>query len=97
MKRESAQKTALERVKHLFSEAEKAFRRDPKLADRYVHMARKIAMKANLKIPRNLQKKFCKHCYRFLVPGVNCRVRTKEQKLIYYCKHCKRYMRFPLK
>ncbi len=90
-------KTALERIRHLFKEAEQAFKEDPKRADRYVDMARKISMKANLKIPSYLQKRFCKHCYRFLTPGVNCRIRTKEKKLVYYCRNCKKYMRFLLK
>lgn len=97
MKRESVQKTALERIKHLFKEAEKAFKEDPKRADRYVQLARKISMKANLKIPKSLQKRFCKHCYKFLMPGINCRIRTKEKKLIYYCQSCKKYMRFIIK
>ena len=97
MKRESVKPIALERVKKLFKEAQAIFKEDPKRADRYVQMARKIAMKANLKIPNTLQKRFCKHCYKFLVPGTNCRVRTKEGKVIYYCQNCKKYMRFVLK
>ncbi len=87
-------KIALERVKILFKEAELA---DKKLANRYVKLARKIAMKVNLKFPKNLKRKFCKHCYCYLRPGVNCRVRVREKMVVYYCLECKRFMRFRIK
>jgi len=87
---------ALERIKKLFKEAKLAFKRDPKLSNRYVALARKISMKTKTRIPGNFKKQFCKHCYTFLKPGENCRIRTKDKKLIYYCKNCKKYMRFPL-
>ncbi len=86
---------ARERIKKLISLAEKVFSKNPERADHYVNLARIIAMKARVRIPSNLKKRFCKHCYKFLQPGVNCRVRTKNKKLIYYCLNCKEYMRFP--
>jgi ribonuclease P protein subunit RPR2 len=79
----------------LFSEAEKQFKRDRKLSDRYVELARKIAMKYKVRIRSELQKRFCKHCYCYLVPGANCRIRLYGQKVIYHCNYCKGYMRFP--
>lgn len=89
-------KIALERIKKLFREAKLAFKKDSGLSNRYVKLARKISMKTKTRIPRELKKQFCKHCYTFLIPGKNCRVRTKDKKLIYYCKNCKKYTRFPL-
>jgi ribonuclease P protein subunit RPR2 len=88
-------KIALERIEILFKEANKVFKKDKKLADRYVELARKIAMKYKARIPSKFQKQFCKHCYKFLMPNVNCRVRLKEGKVVYYCLECKKYMRFP--
>jgi len=97
MRKKELQKIALERIKHLFKEAEKVFPENPERANRYVQIARRIAMKVNLRIPRELKRRFCKHCYSFLVPGVNCRVRTYRHRVIYYCYNCGKYMRFPLK
>lgn len=87
---------ARERIKKLFAEADKAFSKDKKLANRYVALARKIAMKFNLRMPGGYKRKFCKHCYSYLKPGKNLRVRTKDKKVIYYCLECKKFMRFPL-
>ena len=83
------------RVRRLIELADKNFSKYPKRACHYIELARKVAMKARVRIPSDLKKKFCKHCYRFLRPGVNCRVRTKGSKVIYYCFNCKKYMRFP--
>ncbi|MCX6711695.1 MAG: ribonuclease P [Candidatus Woesearchaeota archaeon] len=88
---------ALNRIKVLFKQASESFKDHPERSHRYTHLARKISMKTKTKIPSNLKRKFCKHCYKFLQPGANCRVRTKNKKVIYYCLNCKRYMRFPLK
>lgn len=88
---------ALERVKQLFKEADFVFKKNPERADRYVQLARKIAMKINLRIPRELKRRFCKHCNCYLKPGINCRVRTKNKKVVYYCKNCKKFMRFVIK
>jgi ribonuclease P protein subunit RPR2 len=88
---------AKERIQELFRQAEEVFDEDPKLADRYVELARKISMKIKVRIPSSLKRKFCKHCYCFLKPGKNCRVRTHEGKVVYYCQKCKKYMRFPYK
>jgi ribonuclease P protein subunit RPR2 len=88
---------ALERIKNMFKLAQQAFKKYPERANRYIHIARKIAMKTKTRIPPRLKRKYCKHCYKFLQPGVNCRVRTKNDKVIYYCFNCKNYMRFPIK
>jgi len=86
---------ALERIKELFEQAELRFKKSPELSDRYVELARKIAMKYKVKMPRELKRRFCKHCYKYLMPGVNSRVRLTEKKVVYYCNFCKKYMRFP--
>ena len=86
---------ALERIKTLFAEADKAGKKEIKLANRYVHLARKISMKVKARIPSELKRRFCKHCYSYLIPSVNVRVRTQRGKVVYYCLNCKKYMRFP--
>lgn len=97
IKSEEAKKIALERVEALISRAKEVFKEDKALANRYVTLARKIAMKVRLRIPSHLKRNFCKHCYKFLMPGVNCRVRTQRGKVVYYCLECKKFMRFPYK
>ncbi|MDD5331475.1 MAG: ribonuclease P [Candidatus Nanoarchaeia archaeon] len=96
-KKEKDKTIAKERIEELFKQAKEVFKKDSSLANRYVKLARNIAMKTKTKIPSNLKKNFCKHCYSFLKPGINCRVRTKDNKLIYYCLNCKKYMRTVLK
>ena len=85
---------ALERIKTLFKQARDVFKEDKNLANRYVELARKIAMKYKIRIPSELQKQFCRHCYKFLMPDVNCRIRLKNGKVVYYCLECKHFMRF---
>ena len=91
------QKISRERIQVLFKQAKEMFKEDPKLSDRYVYLARKIAMKYKVKIPSRLKRKFCKHCYKFLVPSSNCRVRAQRGKVVYYCLSCKKFTRFPYK
>ncbi|MBS3102256.1 ribonuclease P [Candidatus Woesearchaeota archaeon] len=96
-KRKEHQKIARERVEVLFRQAKEMFREDSSLSDRYVQLARKITMKYKVKIPSSLKRKFCKHCHKFLVPSVNCRIRVQRGKAVYYCLSCKRFMRIPYK
>ena len=84
----------LQVVNNLFKLAEITFRDNPKLADKYVKSARKKAMKVNLRLPNTLKRRFCRHCYCYLVPGKNSRVRIHKSRIIYYCFNCKKYMRF---
>ena len=88
---------AQERIQILFKEAEDIFSKNPELSHRYILLARKIAMKIKTKIPLELKRKYCKNCYHFFMPGTNCRIRTREGKLIIYCLNCKKYTRIPLK
>ena len=90
------QHIARERIKQLIELAKKISSKDLKQADHYVKLARKIAMKARIRMLPDLKRNFCKHCYRFLKHGVNCRVRAKDNKIVYYCFNCKKYTRYPL-
>ncbi len=88
---------AKERIQILFDQADNIFKKNPSLANRYVTLARKLSMKAKVRIPSNLKRKFCKHCYKYLKPSVNARIRTQKGKLVYYCLNCKKFTRIPLK
>ncbi len=86
---------AIERIHELFEQAELTFKKSPEFSNRYIQIARKIAMKYKIKIPKELKRRFCKHCYTYLVPSVNCTIRLTNQKVVYTCKNCKKHMRFP--
>ena len=87
---------ALERIKILFEEAKLAFKEDPALSNRYVHLARKLAMRYKIRIPKEFKRKYCKHCYSYLKPPYNARVRIQNKKVVYTCYNCRKFMRFPL-
>ncbi|MEM4259875.1 MAG: ribonuclease P protein component 4 [Candidatus Woesearchaeota archaeon] len=90
-------KIAEERIVELFSLAENGFKNNPALSNRYITLARKISMKYKVKIPAELKRRFCKYCYSYLFPGINCRVRLNNDKIIYTCFKCKNFIRFPYK
>ena len=86
---------ASERISILFEKAKESFEEDSALSDRYVHLAKKIAMKYKIKIPMQLKRSFCKHCISYLKPGANCRIRVQRGKAVYFCMKCRKFMRFP--
>jgi len=96
-KRVNEQKSiSKERIKKLFSQADKVSKKNTSLANRYVTLARKIAMKTKVKIPTELKRKFCKHCYKYFSPK-NSRTRIHKHTAIIYCENCRKYTRIPLK
>ena len=98
-KPEWQKKIAKERIKILFKKAEEVFNENPKIADRYIELARKIGMRYNVRIPRELKRKFCRKCYKYLRPNINCKVRTRKDKqsVVIKCLECGYIMRYPYK
>jgi len=96
-KKDEQIKIAKQRIKELFKQAVDIFSEDPKLSNRYVQLARKIAMKFKVKLTSTQKRKFCKHCYCFLMPGVNCTVRITGKTITYTCKKCKKFTRIGYK
>lgn len=94
-KPEKFQRIARERISILFGQAKQMFKEDKSLSNRYVQLARKIAMRYKVKIPDKLNRQFCKNCCKFLVPGANLRIRSHKGRTIYYCLECRSFMRFP--
>ncbi|MBU0665852.1 MAG: ribonuclease P protein component 4 [Nanoarchaeota archaeon] len=90
-------KIAKDRINHLFSRADIIFNSDESLSDRYVFIARRIAMKFKVKLGSVFKRKFCHNCYKYFRPGVNCSVRLHDKRLVYRCFNCKHIMRFPYK
>jgi ribonuclease P protein subunit RPR2 len=85
---------ARERIAILFHEAERAFPGYPDRSNRYVDLARKISMRQRIRIDRPLRRRFCHHCYAFLVPGQNMRVRVHRGNVVVTCLLCRRTTRY---
>ena len=96
LSKQKQKQIALERIKRLFEEAEEVFPKNKALANRYISLARKIAMKVRMSIPLEFKRRFCKHCYSYLKPGVNARIRTRGGKVIISCLECKKFTRIPI-
>lgn len=97
---DSTKRIAMQRIQTLFRLAKETFREDPSLAQRYVDIARKIAMSARTRLPKEYRRQVCKHCKSFILPGVNCRVRVKQQRephLTITCLNCGKQTRIPLR
>lgn len=87
---------ARERVSILFEKAAAVFSENKPLANRYVTLARKIAMRVKVRIPLKYKRRFCKHCYKYLMPGVNSRNRVRGGKVVISCLECKKFTRIPV-
>jgi len=91
---------AMQRIRTLFRLANETFTEDPLLAQRYVDLARKIAMATRIHLPREYRIQVCRHCKSFILSGVNCRVRVRQRRephLVITCLNCGKQMRIPLK
>ncbi len=97
LSKQKKRQIALARIRELFFQAELAFKKHPELSNRYIQLARRLSMKSKARIPSELKRRFCKHCYHFLVPGVNCRIRTRNKIAVYYCMDCRHYTRYRLR
>ena len=91
---------ALQRIHNLFRLAKEVVHEDPELAQRYVKIARKIAMGTKLQLPKEYRHLVCRHCKSFILPGVNCRIRIqskREPHMVITCLNCGKHSRMPLK
>jgi len=91
---------ALQRIHTLFRLAKDKIRKEPELSQRYVKIARKIAMRTKLRLPTEYRRLVCRHCKSFIYPGVNSRVRIQQRRephMVITCLVCGKITRIPLK
>ena len=93
-KNPATKKIAAERIGILFEQAGQVFHEHPELSNRYVELARKIAMRQRIRIDREYRRRYCHHCYAFLVPGNNMRVRVHRGNVVVTCKECNKQTRY---
>ena len=98
--REKIKEIAQKRIERLFELAIEMLHERPDLSQRYVEIARKIAMRARVKLPREKRLLICRHCKKFIFPGVSSRIRIQKRRephIVITCLHCGGYMRIPLR
>ena len=96
----STKQIAMHRVRILFSLAKQNAQSEPELAQRYIRLARKVAMRARLRLPREYRFLVCRKCKSFILPGVNCRTRIqprREPHMVITCLSCGKITRIPIK
>jgi ribonuclease P protein subunit RPR2 len=87
-----------ERIKILLTLAEREAlqNKNEVRARRYVLLARKIAMRYNIRIEKSFKHKICRKCNSFLITDSGCRIRLQGGKIIKHCKSCGRITRMPI-
>ncbi|VVB54148.1 Ribonuclease P protein component 4 [uncultured archaeon] len=69
-----------ERVRILALAADKAaVAGDIDYADRYLAIARKIALRSSVPLPKQVKMRLCKGCHKYLMPGKTSRVRLNSE------------------
>lgn len=90
---------AKERMEILLEKAIQIHEKEPKLAQRYVELARRIGMKARVRIPRKYRRLICRSCKQFIHPGCTLRVRVKSggvKHITFTCLRCGQIVRVPI-
>jgi ribonuclease P protein subunit RPR2 len=90
-RKEETKAIAKERIAILLTRADRIYKHEPNLAQRYGELARKIAMKAQIRMPEKWRFRYCRNCKAFLYPGINCHIRlkaTNPSRVVLYCEIC---------
>jgi len=86
---------AAERIDRLHALAREAARTgDDDRAREYVRLARRLAERHRLQLPREFRRFTCDACDAYLVPGRNARVRTRDGHVVVTCD-CGAHARYP--
>ena len=96
---ERVRKIALERINKLLRLAELTFSFSQDLANRYVKLALRLAMRCNVKLPIEWRRRICPSCGTILKPGINCRIRIRNNRfphVVITCLNCGEKMRYPI-
>jgi ribonuclease P protein subunit RPR2 len=86
---------AAERIERLHALARTAtVEGEPDRAREYVRLARRLAERQRLTLPRDFRRFTCDRCDAFLRPGRNARVRTRSGHVVVTCE-CGAQARYP--
>ncbi len=93
--RSAQRRIARERIDRLLHLAQAEISAKPERSLRYVRLARAIAMKCRLRMPRRWRRMICKRCECLLIPGKTSRVRLRGSRLNVTCASCGKVHRYP--
>ena len=82
----------IDRLEHLAQAATKAG--EEERAREYVRLARRIAERNRLSLPKSFKRSTCDACDVYLVPGDNARVRLRNGHVVVSCS-CGAHARYP--
>ncbi|AHF99102.1 ribonuclease P [Halostagnicola larsenii XH-48] len=86
---------AAERIERLHELARAAASdSDDERAREYVRLARRVAERNRLRLPRTFRRFTCDRCDRYLRPGTNARVRLQDGHVVITCD-CGSHARYP--
>ncbi|MEM1578426.1 MAG: ribonuclease P protein component 4 [Archaeoglobaceae archaeon] len=94
--KEKERAIAMERISYLIERAEKFKLIDYELSRRYIELAKRIAMRYRVRIPRKYRIYFCKKCL-YPYRGGKFRVRINKSAVIVTCLNCSYVRRFQLR
>ena len=96
---DDARRIANERIKILFTLAERFQTTHPERAQRYASLARKIASRNRVHIPRELGRRVCPGCKSYMSPTTSrTRIRqTREPHVAITCLRCGHVTRIPMR
>lgn len=70
---------------------------DQNIANSIVQKARRIAKKHQFRLPAELRRQYCHHCYSFFRQGENCTTRLTNKCCVVTCKICKKMTKYGYK
>lgn len=91
---------ALERIGILLRQAdEDAKTGNLEQADKLIALARRINTKTKTRIPTELKRKYCKHCYAYLMPSrtSQTRINSEQKRVEVTCLKCGGRMWYAIK
>lgn len=86
-------------MRHLIQLAEASLRQGEAggEAKRYVSLARRIGMRYQVSLPRDLRRRVCRDCGGLLVPGKTARHRVTGGRVSVTCLACGAIKRYPFR
>ncbi len=87
---------AHERIEILINRAKNYVYSDYKLARRYISLAKRIAERYRIKIPKEHKLVFCKNCL-YPYRSDKFRVRVKKSRVVVTCLNCGEEKRVPIR
>jgi len=66
----------MQRIELLVRSALEKVKTDAELAQKQAMLAKRISTKFRIRLPYEVRQLYCKKCKRFIIPGVNARVRV---------------------